>query len=120
MLIRSHSANFSLDFTSLVDQYTKIIRPLEALKEKIAKEAGGTHAVLHTVRYAHEWDKQTRLKKEALQEEDEKSRIAYQSVDWHDFLLVDTITFGPEDSDLPPPVSRGLGVTCTALPRPGP
>ena len=100
-----------------MDQYTKIIRPLDALKEKIAKEAGGTHAVLHTVRYAHEWDKQTRLKKEALQEEDEKSRIAYQSVDWHDFLLVDTITFGPEDSDLPPPVFQDLGVTCTALPH---
>eukprot|EP00040_Diaphanoeca_grandis_P015062 m.76693 g.76693 ORF g.76693 m.76693 type:complete len:785 (+) comp24925_c0_seq1:200-2554(+) len=91
-------------FTTMVDQYIKVLLPTKEIKEKLATESADPHQVIHSVRYATAWEKQTQLKKEAKKELEEKDRLAYQAVDWHDFLLVDTIQFDDGDVDLPPPV----------------
>ena len=41
----------------------------------------------------------------ALQEASEnKEKMIYQSIDWHDFVIVEVIEFDDDDEALPPPL----------------
>jgi len=91
-------------FTSLVDQYIKVLLPTKEMKEQLAKECPNPNAAIYTVRYATEWKRHAQKQHEAKKEEEEKDRLAFQAVDWHDFLLVDTIQFEEGDVDLRPPL----------------
>lgn len=85
-------------------QYDKILKPPKELSTRISTEATDRFAVLRTVQYGAEWKKRDQRERDAQQEEMEKDRIAFQSIDWHDFLIVETVEFGPEDTVLPPPI----------------
>ncbi|XP_027038507.1 splicing factor 3A subunit 1-like isoform X3 [Pocillopora damicornis] len=57
--------------------------------------------------YRVEWIKQQEREKKKLEDEKEKERVAFASVDWHDFVVVETVEFKDnETANLPPPVSR--------------
>jgi splicing factor 3A subunit 1 len=85
-------------------QYTKILQPTKDLTTRVVAEATDRFAVLHTVQYGAEWKRRNQKQKDEQQAAMEKDRVAYQSIDWHDFLIVETVEFLPEDTDLPPPI----------------
>uniref|UniRef100_A0A8D2ZSL5 Splicing factor 3A subunit 1 n=1 Tax=Scophthalmus maximus TaxID=52904 RepID=A0A8D2ZSL5_SCOMX len=83
-------------FTKLVEQYTKILIPPKGLLTKLKKEAENPREVMEQVRYRVEWAK--------FQER--KERVAYAQIDWHDFVVVETVDFQPnEQGHFPPPTT---------------
>ncbi|CBZ55903.1 hypothetical protein NCLIV_063290 [Neospora caninum Liverpool] len=88
-------------FTNLVDAYTKCLLPPAEQMEKITEVAGSTQKALSRCvkRYAWEADQEKKRKeKEAKQAEE---RVQMQSIEWHDFFIVETIDFTEEDDMLP-------------------
>ncbi|MCP9262087.1 splicing factor 3a, subunit 1 (SF3A1) [Dirofilaria immitis] len=79
--LKPQHSNFSY-FTKLVEQYTKI---------------------LENVRYRVGWEKYQRAQKEKEDAEIERERIAYAQIDWHDFVVVQTVDFPINDTATLPP-----------------
>uniref|UniRef100_A0A8C9TD99 Splicing factor 3A subunit 1 n=1 Tax=Scleropages formosus TaxID=113540 RepID=A0A8C9TD99_SCLFO len=93
-------------FTKLVEQYTKILIPPKGLLLKLKKEAENPKEVLDQVRYRVEWAKFQERERKKEEEEREKERVAYAQIDWHDFVVVETVDFQPnEQGNFPPPTT---------------
>ncbi|XP_028680173.1 splicing factor 3A subunit 1 [Erpetoichthys calabaricus] len=93
-------------FTKLVEQYTKILIPPKGLLQKMKKEAENPREVLDQVRYRVEWAKYQERERKKEEEEREKERVAYAQIDWHDFVVVETVDFQPnEQGHFPPPTT---------------
>ncbi|KAL1995508.1 hypothetical protein VTN49DRAFT_1695 [Thermomyces lanuginosus] len=104
-------------FTRLVDQYRILLssegideatsekRRIEALERNIKDK----YSVLERAKQRAEWVKYQEQQKQKKEEEAEKERIEYQQIDWHDFVVVETVLFTEADDqmDLPPPASLG-------------
>lgn len=93
-------------FTKLVEQYTKILIPPKDLINKLKKESQSIKHTLDQVKYRVEWAKFQ--ERERRKEEDalEKERIAYAQIDWHDFVVVETVDFqSSEMGNLPSPTT---------------
>uniref|UniRef100_A0A8C6P0R4 Splicing factor 3a, subunit 1 n=1 Tax=Nothobranchius furzeri TaxID=105023 RepID=A0A8C6P0R4_NOTFU len=59
-----------------------------------------------TVRYRVEWAKYQERERKKEEEEREKERVAYAQIDWHDFVVVETVDFQPnEQGHFPPPTN---------------
>ncbi|CAG8437108.1 4206_t:CDS:2 [Diversispora eburnea] len=71
-------------FTKLVEQYTKVLIPAKNLNEKLNSNVENKYQILERV-----------------------MQLAYASIDWHDFVIVETVEFTEADEtiDLPPPMS---------------
>lgn len=102
-------------FTRLVDQYIILLRS-EGLgkattEEQRAKEleqnVRNKYHVLDRAKRRAEWVKYQEHQKLKKEEEEEQERIAYAQIDWHDFVVVETVLFTEADdhADLPPPTS---------------
>ncbi|XP_075895194.1 splicing factor 3A subunit 1 isoform X1 [Nelusetta ayraudi] len=93
-------------FTKLVEQYTKILIPPKGLLTKLKREAENPREVLDQVRYRVEWAKFQERERKKEEEEREKERVAYAQIDWHDFVVVETVDFQPnEQGHFPPPTT---------------
>ncbi|XP_025079375.1 splicing factor 3A subunit 1-like [Pomacea canaliculata] len=93
-------------FTKLVEQYTKILIPPKNLKESLGKESQGYKEILEQVRYRVEWLKFQERERKKEEDALEKERVAYAQIDWHDFVVVETVDFQPNESgNLPPPTT---------------
>ncbi|XP_066544884.1 splicing factor 3A subunit 1 isoform X2 [Amia ocellicauda] len=93
-------------FTKLVEQYTKILIPPKGLLQKLKREAENPKEVLDQVRYRVEWAKFQERERKKEEEEREKERVAYAQIDWHDFVVVETVDFQPnEQGHFPPPTT---------------
>ncbi|XP_077456664.1 splicing factor 3A subunit 1 [Stigmatopora argus] len=93
-------------FTKLVEQYTKILIPPKGLLIKMKKEAENPKDVMDQVRYRVEWAKYQERERKKEEEEREKERVAYAQIDWHDFVVVETVDFQPnEQGHFPPPTT---------------
>ncbi|XP_043924458.1 splicing factor 3A subunit 1 [Protopterus annectens] len=93
-------------FTKLVEQYTKILIPPKGLLLKLKKEAESQKEVLDQVKYRVEWAKFQERERRKEEEEKEKERVAYAQIDWHDFVVVETVDFQPnEQGNFPPPTT---------------
>ncbi|TRY62231.1 hypothetical protein DNTS_024370 [Danionella cerebrum] len=93
-------------FTKLVEQYTKVLIPPKGLLVKLKKEAENPKEVLDQVRYRVEWAKFQERERKKEEEEREKERVAYAQIDWHDFVVVETVDFQPnEQGNFPPPTN---------------
>ncbi|KAI8990103.1 Pre-mRNA splicing factor PRP21 like protein-domain-containing protein [Pilobolus umbonatus] len=94
-------------FTELVKQYTKIFLPPKDLQEKLKANTDDKYRILERVKERVEWVAWQEAEKKKKNDEDEKERIAYASIDWHDFVVVETVEFteADENADLPPPMS---------------
>jgi len=93
-------------FTKLVEQYTKILIPPKDLLGKLRKEADSHHMVLEQVKYRMEWAKHQERERKREEEEKEKERVSYAQIDWHDFVVVETVEYLPsETGNLPPPTT---------------
>ncbi|KAK7834385.1 hypothetical protein U0070_017571, partial [Myodes glareolus] len=86
-------------FTKLVEQYTKILIPPKGLFAKLKKEAENPREVLDQVCYRVEWAKFQERERKKEEEEKEKERVAYAQIDWHDFVVVETVDFQPNEQE---------------------
>jgi splicing factor 3A subunit 1 len=96
-------------FTSLVDAYAKILQPSSVLLNAVKERSNRISALEKSVhRWA--WDRaETERKKQEAQQADAE-RSAIQSIDWYDFVVVETIEF--RDDELYEPagmLSAGAG-----------
>lgn len=104
-------------FTRLVDQYTILLteegidaettekRRLQELERNMKDK----HHILERAKQRAEWVKFQEHQKQKKEEEEEQERIEYAQIDWHDFVVVETVLFTEADDqmELPPPASLG-------------
>ncbi|VDM10668.1 unnamed protein product [Wuchereria bancrofti] len=100
--LKPQHSNFNY-FTKLVEQYTKIIVPAKNIVEDLKAEEDNTKKILENVKYRVGWEKYQRAQKEKEDAEIERERIAYAQIDWHDFVVVQTVDFPINDSATLPP-----------------
>ncbi|XP_052217771.1 splicing factor 3A subunit 1-like [Dreissena polymorpha] len=93
-------------FTKLVEQYTKILIPPKDLQEKLKRECEEYQTVLEQVKYRVDWARYQEMQRRKEEEALERERVAYTQIDWHDFVVVETVDFQPnEQGNLPPPTT---------------
>ncbi|KAH8548712.1 Pre-mRNA splicing factor PRP21 like protein-domain-containing protein [Umbelopsis sp. PMI_123] len=94
-------------FTSLVTQYTQLLVPPKDIKDQLRKNVLKKYDVLDRVKSRVEWIAWVEAERKKQQDADEKERAAYASIDWHDFVIVETVEFTQDDEklNLPPPMS---------------
>jgi splicing factor 3A subunit 1 len=102
-------------YSRLVDQYSSLLNggiveggKLERERvEQLEEDAKDKFRVLERAKKRAEWVQFQESEKVKKEEEAEAERLAYAQIDWHDFVVVETITFNDQDeqTDLPPPTS---------------
>ncbi|KAI6226361.1 hypothetical protein M3Y99_00537200 [Aphelenchoides fujianensis] len=89
-------------FTKLVEQYTKVLIPSHTVVEELARSLN-YELVLGDVRYRVAWERHQRASRERETRAVEQERLAYNAIDWHDFVVVQTVDFQPSETlNLPP------------------
>jgi splicing factor 3A subunit 1 len=104
--LRPNHSLFPL-FMRLVEQYTKIMQPAQPFLDDLSACAKDRYSAMDGVMKQVEYNVyQAKIKKKA-EDEAERERVAYASIDWHDFMIVDTIEFTDADltTDFPPPLA---------------
>lgn len=106
-------------FTRLVEHYSKILVPPKDLIERLKKEIEMPFSVLKDLAYRVEWEKIQQREKAREEELAEKERIAYAQIDWHDFVIVETVDYQPNEiGNFPPPTTpQDVGARVIALER---
>ncbi|KZV90420.1 hypothetical protein EXIGLDRAFT_720355 [Exidia glandulosa HHB12029] len=96
-------------FNRLVEQYTKVLLPPQETLDKLSKLAtpDGKWKILEETREYAEWEKVKREREKKRQDDREAERKAFAEIDWHDYVVVQTIEFTAADatSDLPVPMT---------------
>ncbi|EFA83991.1 ubiquitin domain-containing protein [Heterostelium album PN500] len=92
-------------FRALVESYAAIIYPPKNIKEMLATEDfTDKNTILDRSINRFEWNKQEQIAKKKAEEEADQERAMFAAIDWHDFVVVDTIDFTGDDLEsLPPP-----------------
>ncbi|KAL0038699.1 hypothetical protein WJX79_003797 [Trebouxia sp. C0005] len=89
-------------FTSLCDAYSRVLMPDKGLMLKLHQDASDRTAILERCLRRLEFDKARDAAAKAQADQLEAERMAMQSIDWHDFVVVETIEFDEdEDDELP-------------------
>jgi splicing factor 3A subunit 1 len=102
-------------FTRLMDQYTSLLTAgtenggklqidrIAQLEEDVKNKM----SIVHRARKRAEWIKQQHKEQQKRDEQEQKEKAEYSSIDWHDFEVVETITFSEADEKgpMPPPTS---------------
>ncbi|KAK0088919.1 hypothetical protein PV325_010240 [Microctonus aethiopoides] len=80
-------------FTKLLEQYTKVLIPPKDLMPRLRQEGFIAEKVLEEVKYRSEWLKYQEAQRRKEEEELERERVAYAQIDWHDFVVVETVDY---------------------------
>lgn len=93
-------------FLCLVDQYMKVFLPPRELLSKLKLYRDEKFKVLFAVMSRVEYVRFCQNQKNELEKKEEEERIKSASIDWNDFLIVETIDFSIADKymDLPAPL----------------
>lgn len=102
-------------FTRLVDQYRELLQvdgaesaQAEKLRlSELDKNVKNKFHILDRAKQRAEWVKFQEQQKQKQEEEEEEEKIEYAQIDWHDFVVVETVVFTDADdqAELPPPTS---------------
>lgn len=127
-LAQREAGNFQFDFlrpqhslyqffSRLIDQYTELLQAGtreggKPQRERIAQLERNIKDRPHVLRRARQRAEWVRYQEQQKQQEDEAKEAeqkAYQEIDWHDFVVVETVLFNDADetAELPPPTSLG-------------
>jgi len=87
-------------FTALVDSYTKCLMPAKGEVEKLKRYASHNTAFLNACMRRYEWEKAESKKHEEKEKERAEEREQMAMIDWHEFVIVETIEFTAEDDTL--------------------
>merc|ERR1712060_824133 len=88
-------------FTSLVDAYTKCLMPSKDEVEKLKKRATSGGEILDQAMSRYYWDEQEETQRRNKEEEEKVEKEQMQLIDWHEFVVVETIEFTAEDDNIP-------------------
>merc|ERR1712001_775864 len=92
-------------FTKLLEQYTKVLIPPKDLMKKLNEERN-EKKVLEQVKYRVAWIKHQEEKRKKEEEATERERVSYAQIDWHNFVVVETVDYQPwETGHFPPPTN---------------
>ncbi|XP_075230560.1 splicing factor 3a subunit 1 isoform X2 [Lycorma delicatula] len=93
-------------FTKLLEQYTKVLIPPKDMMFRLKDECSSMSAILEQVKYRAEWLKYQEAQRRKEEQQLEKERVAYAQIDWHDFVVVETVDYLPgEVGNFPPPTT---------------
>ncbi|CAJ2628001.1 unnamed protein product [Trifolium pratense] len=93
-------------FTSLADAYSKVLMPPKGLTEKLEKSVSDMTTVHERCENRLEWERSQKQAREKAEDEIEQERIQMAMIDWHDFVVVESIDFADVgDEELPPPLT---------------
>ncbi|XP_022725443.1 probable splicing factor 3A subunit 1 [Durio zibethinus] len=93
-------------FTELADAHSKVLMPPKGLTEKLRKSVADMTIVLERCLHRLEWERSQEQARQKAEDEIEQERAQMAMIDWHDFVVVETIDFADdEDEDLPPPMT---------------
>jgi len=93
-------------FTKLLEQYTKVLLPPKDLQGRLDSEASARSKIMEQVNWRVGWLKQEAEARRKEEEALEKERVAYAQVDWHNFVVVETVDYQPwEVGNFPPPTN---------------
>lgn len=93
-------------FTQLADAYSKVLMPPKGLTEKLKNSIVDMTIVLERCLHRLEWERSQEQARQKAEDEIEQERMQMAMIDWHDFVVVETIDFADdEDEDLPAPMS---------------
>jgi len=93
-------------FTSLTDSYSKVLMPPKGLVEKLRKDTADMTTVLERCLHRLEWERSQEQARQKAEDEIEQERMQMAMIDWHDFVVVETIEFADdEDEELPQPMT---------------
>lgn len=93
-------------FTSLADAYSKVLMPPKGLTDKMRKNVTDRTTVLERCLRRLEWERSQEQARQKAEDEVEQERLQMAMIDWHDFVVVETIDFADdEDEDLPAPMT---------------
>lgn len=116
--------SFHQFFSRLVDQYTVLLqaasaegaKPQRARIEELENNIKDRFKILGRAAQRSEWVKFQEEQKQKKEEEAAKEKVEYAQIDWHDFVLVETILFEEADdqADLPAPTSLN-DLQCASL-----
>merc|ERR1719221_1306718 len=98
-------------FTSLVDAYTKCLMPNKDEVEKLKKCVANPAEIMDKALSRFAWDEQEEEKRASREEEEKEEKEQMAQIDWHDFVVVETVAFTAEDDNLPlaPPLDVSTG-----------
>jgi splicing factor 3A subunit 1 len=116
--LKPQHSHFSY-FTRLVEHYTKILLPPKDLIDKLKKESDNVFYIFKDIQYRAEWQKFQQREKAREDELLEKERVAYAQIDWHDFVVVETVDYQPNEiGNFPPPTTpQDVGARVVAQER---
>ncbi|XP_074592047.1 putative splicing factor 3A subunit 1 [Curcuma longa] len=93
-------------FTTLTDAYSKVLMPPTGLTEKLHKSIRDRTAVLERCLHRLEWERSQEQARQKAEDEIEQERMQMAMIDWHDFVVVETIEFADdEEEELPVPMT---------------
>src|SRR5271168_4359160 len=101
-------------FSHLVDQYTVLLqtgpegqKAEQARIQTLQANIQNRFRVLNLAKKRSEFVKWQETQKQEAEEAEEAEKIAYAQIDWHDFVVVETVLFSEADeqADLPPPTT---------------
>jgi len=101
-------------FHRLVDQYSILLqtgpegqKAEQARIQTLQANIQDRFRVLNLAKKRAEYVKWQETQKQKKEEAEEAERIAYAQIDWHDFVVVETVLFteADEQADLPPPTT---------------
>jgi hypothetical protein len=96
--------------TKLIMQYALIQNPPLDILEQLKKDSTSQKHVLDRVRMRAEWNKMLEAERLKKEEAEEKEKNLYSQIDWHDFVVVETIDYQyNEVGEYPPTTPDQVG-----------
>eukprot|EP00850_Spirogloea_muscicola_P025704 SM003993S14699 [mRNA] locus=s3993:1:1206:- [translate_table: standard] len=89
-------------FAALADAYSRVLMPPKGTLERLRADAADPQAVLARCLGRLEWERTQRAARKAAEDEAEQERERMALVDWHDFVVVETIDFADVSPPEPP------------------
>lgn len=84
----------------------QVLIPPKSMQQRLRDDAKSVKAVLDLVKYRAEWQKYQEAQRAKEEEILERERVAYAQIDWHDFVVVETVDYQPfEIGNFPPPTT---------------
>lgn len=113
-LMQRESKNYQFDFirpqhglfsyfTQLIEQYTKILVPPKDIVESLRNDVSRDKNIMDKIRHRLEWTKIQEAERRKEEEEAERERVQYAQIDWHDFVLVESVDYQPTETGMFPP-----------------
>jgi splicing factor 3A subunit 1 len=116
-LVQREARNYQFDFlrpnhnlfpyfSHLLQQYTKILVPSAVMFDVMWQRIEDKHKTLERCVQRADWLRHVESNRLQQQEQEKAERDAYLSVDWNDFIVVQTIEINESETvNLPPPTT---------------